>query len=59
MTNVTETCTYCGRHPYHYIDVGVCLDSIAVVCCSEGIAAHYATLHEDTGPTQKYNSDVA
>lgn len=31
-------CPFCGRDPYHYVDVGVGMDRAAVECCELGIA---------------------
>lgn len=31
-------CPFCGRDPYHYMDNGVGMERVAVVCCDLGIA---------------------
>ena len=31
-------CPFCGRDPYHYVDIGVGMESAAVECCDLGIA---------------------
>ena len=31
-------CPFCGEDPYHYVDIGVGMQRVAVVCCGEGIA---------------------
>lgn len=31
-------CPFCGRDPYHYVDNGVGMERVAVVCCDLGIA---------------------
>lgn len=30
------TCPFCGRDPFHYVDIGVGLEAAAVVCCDLG-----------------------
>lgn len=35
-----ERCEFCGRDPYHYVDVGGWLEPVAIVCCDEGIIEH-------------------
>lgn len=32
-----DACPFCGRDPYHYVDVGVGYQRAAVVCCDLGI----------------------
>ena len=31
-------CPFCGRDPFHYVDNGVGLEAVAVVCCDLGDA---------------------
>lgn len=31
-------CPFCNRDPYHYVDNGVGMEAVAVVCCEPGIA---------------------
>jgi hypothetical protein len=31
------TCPFCGRDPYHYVDIGVGYEAVAVTCCELGI----------------------
>lgn len=31
-------CPFCNRDPYHYVDIGVGMEPVAVVCCDPGIA---------------------
>lgn len=31
-------CPFCGHDPYHYVDNGVGMERVAVVCCDEGVA---------------------
>jgi len=31
------TCPFCGLDPYHYVDNGVGMEAVAVVCCDLGI----------------------
>jgi hypothetical protein len=33
MTN----CPFCGHDPYHYVDIGVGMEAVAVTCCELGI----------------------
>ena len=33
----TSLCPFCGREPYHYVDIGVGMDRAAVDCCDLGI----------------------
>lgn len=35
-----ETCQFCGRDPFHYVDIGVGWEPVAVICCEAGIE-HY------------------
>jgi hypothetical protein len=30
-------CPFCGRDPYHYVDIGVGYQAVAVTCCELGI----------------------
>ncbi len=32
-----ENCPFCGRDPYHYVDIGVGFQKAAVECCDLGI----------------------
>lgn len=34
---MTDRCPFCGRDPYHYVDIGVGFQAAAVECCSAGI----------------------
>lgn len=40
-------CPFCGRDPYHYVDNGVGMEPVAVVCCDLGIAV-YGPATDDT-----------
>lgn len=31
-------CPFCGNDPYHYVDNGLGMERVAVVCCDYGIA---------------------
>ena len=31
-------CPFCGHDPYHYVDIGVGMEAVAVTCCELGIA---------------------
>lgn len=31
-------CPFCGRDPYHYVDIGVGMEAVAVTCCELGVA---------------------
>lgn len=33
----TDTCIFCGRDPYEYVDIGVGMERVAVSCCDPGI----------------------
>lgn len=33
-----ERCEFCGRDPYHWVDIGVGFEPVAIVCCDEAIA---------------------
>lgn len=33
-----DACPFCGRDPYHYVDIGVGMQKVAVECCDLGIA---------------------
>lgn len=35
-----ERCPFCGRDPFHYVDIGVGWEPVAVICCDAGIE-HY------------------
>jgi hypothetical protein len=30
-------CPFCGHDPYHYVDIGVGMERVAVTCCEFGI----------------------
>jgi hypothetical protein len=30
-------CQFCGRDPYHYVDIGVGFEAVAVTCCELGV----------------------
>lgn len=32
-----EICEFCGKDPYHYVDIGIGEEAVAIVCCSEKI----------------------
>lgn len=34
------TCPFCKRDPYHYVDIGVGWQAVAVDCCDLGIALY-------------------
>lgn len=31
-------CPFCGHDPYHYVDIGVGMEAVAVTCCELGVA---------------------
>lgn len=31
-------CPFCSRDPYHYVDIGVGMEAVAVTCCELGVA---------------------
>jgi hypothetical protein len=33
---MSEQCPFCGRDPFHYVDIGVGMEAAAVVCCEHG-----------------------
>lgn len=35
---VADRCPFCSRDPYHYADIGVGFERVAVTCCELGIA---------------------
>lgn len=35
-------CPFCGSDPYHYVNNGVGMEAVAVVCCDDGAALHSA-----------------
>lgn len=41
MQSLDDKCTYCGKHPYEYVHIGVRFEAVAVVCCADGIEDHY------------------
>lgn len=30
------TCPFCNRDPFHYVDIGVGMEAVAVTCCDLG-----------------------
>lgn len=34
---MSERCPFCGHDPYHYVDIGVGMEAVAVTCCELGI----------------------
>ena len=30
-------CPFCGRDPYHYVDIGIGFEPVAVDCCDMGV----------------------
>lgn len=34
---MTDICPFCGHDPYHYVDIGVGMERVAVTCCELGI----------------------
>lgn len=34
---MSETCPFCGHDPYHWVDIGVGMERVAVTCCEFGI----------------------
>ncbi len=37
MTHYEPTCPFCGRDPFHYVDIGVGFEAVAVTCCELGV----------------------
>jgi hypothetical protein len=33
-------CAFCGCDPYHYVDIGVGCERVAVTCCELGVAVY-------------------
>ena len=33
-------CSFCGRDPYEYVDIGVGMERVAVTCCELGCAVY-------------------
>jgi len=34
---MSQVCPFCGHDPYHYVDIGVGYEAVAVTCCELGI----------------------
>lgn len=34
---MSEICPFCERDPFHYVDIGVGMERVAVTCCELGI----------------------
>jgi len=33
-------CPFCKCDPYHYVDIGVGYEAVAIVCCEMGVSLH-------------------
>lgn len=45
-------CPFCGRDPFHYVDNGVGMEAVAVICCELGVE-----LYRRTGDTVEMSRD--
>lgn len=34
---MTDICPFCGHDPYHWVDIGVGMERVAVTCCEFGV----------------------
>jgi hypothetical protein len=34
---MADICPFCGHDPYHYVDIGVGYEAVAVTCCEHGV----------------------
>lgn len=32
-----SNCPFCGHDPYHYVDIGMGMEAVAVTCCELGV----------------------
>lgn len=51
-------CPFCGRDPYHYVDIGVGFQAAAVVCCDKGIG-YFQHHHEDVEAEMQLRQEAA
>lgn len=52
----TGSCPYCNRDPYHYVDNGVGMERVAVVCCEAGIEWFQYGRETDEPKTLEYEA---